>query len=88
VELDFVFKTKILFKSRKFLCDIVLALGFSGVVTEAVRKTLIWAFRYDTEEGVRAEACRAVTALQLKGDDIVQILQDRYLVETSDLVKQ
>lgn len=76
------------FKSNKFMCNHVLALGSSGVVTEAVTKTLVWAFRYDTEEGVRAEACHAITALQLKGDNIVQILQDRYLVETSDLVKQ
>ena len=51
-----------------------------------MKSTILWAFRFEEEEGVRAEACHAVVAMRLEGEEITEILQDRYLVETSSIV--
>jgi hypothetical protein len=63
-------------------------LGNIGVLTQQVRDCVLWAFRYEDQAGVRAEACHTITSLRIKGKDIGQALQDRYLVETSDIVKR
>ncbi len=64
------------------------ALGIIGVVTDVVRSCVLWALRYEDQEGVRAEACHTVIVLQLKDSEVAQILQDRLLVETSNIVKE
>ena len=66
----------------------VSALGKIGRVTPKIRECLLWALRYEDKAGVRAEACHSVIALHLSDDDVKQILQDRFLVETSNIVKE
>ena len=53
-----------------------------------VRSTILWAFRFESSDLVRAEACRAMTLLDLEGSDIIAVLQERYLVEDSETVKR
>ena len=67
---------------------LVVALGVIGTVTDAVKECVLWAFRYEDQAGVRAEACHTVYRLNLKTDEVAQMLQDRYLVEGSHLVKE
>jgi hypothetical protein len=49
---------------------------------------MLWALRYETEAAVRAEACHAITALDMREEETAEILQERYLVECSQLVKE
>ena len=63
-------------------------MGAIGVVTSAVRECILWAFRFEEQEGVRAEACHAIVALRMFDKEVTQIMQERCLVETSDLVLQ
>ena len=65
-----------------------LGLGKIGVLTDAVRQCLLWALRYETEAAVRAESCQSIVKLQLVDDETADILQDRYLVESSSVVKE
>ena len=57
-------------------------------MTPAVRECILWAFRFEEQEGVRAEACHAIVALQMFDREVTQIMQERCLVETSDVVLQ
>ena len=58
------------------------------MASTAVRAAVLWAFCYETSDVVRAEACRAVTLLDLDGTDVIAVLQQRYLVEDSDIVRR
>ena len=64
------------------------ALGKIGAVTPEIRECVLWAFRYEDQAGVRAEACHTLIALEMKDAEVAQALQDRYLVEANDVVKQ
>ena len=64
------------------------ALGIIGSVTGEIRECVLWAFRYEDQAGVRAEACHTLIGLELKDDEVAQALQDRYLVETNAVVKE
>ena len=66
----------------------VAALGAIGVVTPEVRQCVMWAFRFEDQEGVRAEACHSLTCLKLKDPEVAHALQERYLVETSETVRR
>lgn len=57
-------------------------------MTKAVRECVLWAFRFEEQEGVRAEACRAVINLRMLDDEVAHIIQDRCLVEDSEIVQQ
>jgi len=59
-----------------------------GLVVPTVRSAVLWAFRFESSVLVRAEACRAVTLLDLHGSDVITALQQRHLVEHSDAVKR
>ena len=65
-----------------------LALGKIGVQQPEVREALLWALRFEEEEGVRAEACHSIILLQLKDKEVLDILQNRMLVEESSIVQQ
>jgi len=73
-------------------CYVVLncisAVALIGVVNSLVRSAVLWAFRFDGSDVVRAEACRAVTLLDLEGSDVISLLEQRYLVEDSDTVRR
>ena len=49
---------------------------------------LVWSMRYSKEAAVRAEACNAVAKLGLKDHRILNVLQDRLLVETEEIVRR
>jgi len=66
----------------------VSAVTVIGSVPPSVRSAVLRAFRFESSDLVRAEACRAVTLLDLEGSDVITMLQERYLVEDSDTVKR
>jgi len=49
---------------------------------------VLWAFRFGSSDVVRAEACSAMTSLDLEGSDVISVLEQRYLVEDSDTVRR
>lgn len=73
--------------SKSILVPFLVALGKIGVTTQEIRASLLWALRFEEEEGVRAEACHAIIMLQLKDKDVLDILQNRMLVEDSPIVQ-
>ncbi|KAF6023258.1 HEATR4 [Bugula neritina] len=66
----------------------IQALGKIGVVIPKIREALLWALRFEEEEGVRAEACHSIIELQLKDKEVLDILQNRMLVEESPVVQE
>jgi len=66
----------------------ISAVTVIGVLQPLIRSSLLWAFRFESSDLVRAEACRAVTLLNLEGSDVITVLQERFLVEDSDIVKR
>ena len=44
--------------------------------------------RYEEKEGVRAEACHSLVALNIQDDDVLDALQERLLVESSSIVRE
>ena len=65
------------------MCVCCAAVALSGVASPAVRAAVLWAFRYETSDVVRAEACRAVTLLDLDGTDVIAVLQSATLWRTA-----
>lgn len=63
-------------------------LGVLDVLTPEIRRVLLWAFRFETQEAVRAEACHSIVALRMRGPDIVDVMHDRNLVEKGELVRK
>ena len=59
-----------------------------GELRPFIRSALLWALRFESSDPVRAEACRAVTLLDLEGSDVITVLQERYLVEDSDTIRR
>jgi len=66
----------------------ITAVGVLGVVQPVIRSALLWACRFESSDLVRAEACRAVTLLDIEGSDVISVLQQRHLVEHSDTVQR
>jgi hypothetical protein len=64
------------------------ALGCIGKITEDVTEMLVWSMRYSKEAAVRAEACNAVAKLGLKDRRVLNVLQDRLMVETEEIVRR
>jgi len=70
------------------VCLCITAVTVIGVIQPAVRSAILWALRFENSDLVRAEACRAVTLLDLEGSDVISVLRERYLVEDNDTVKR
>ncbi|XP_067657047.1 HEAT repeat-containing protein 4-like isoform X2 [Haliotis asinina] len=66
----------------------IQALGRIGQINEDITECLMWALRYEEQEGVRAEACHSLVILEQKDEVFVEVLQDRLLVETSQIVRE
>ncbi len=64
------------------------AIGLVAKPTEIVQEVLLWCLRYEREAAIRAEACRAISNLELNSDEIISILQDRIVVEEDPMVKR
>jgi len=68
------------------MCVCCAAVALSGVASTAVRAAVLWAFCYETSDVVSAEACHAVTFLDLEGTDVIAMLQQRYFAEDGNSV--
>lgn len=66
----------------------MIAIGRTGVVNEEITETLLWAVRYEENEGVRAEACHTLMMLKLKTEEVAEVLQERFLVESKSVVRE
>lgn len=66
----------------------MIAMGRTGVVNEEITETLLWAVRYEENEGVRAEACHTLMMLKLKTEEVAEVLQERFLVESKSVVRE
>ncbi len=44
--------------------------------------------RFENEPGVRAEACRTLVRVGIRGNDVAAVLQDKLLVEPDELVRE
>lgn len=71
--------------TKKFF---MIAMGRTGVVNEEITETLLWAVRYEENEGVRAEACHTLMMLKLKTEEVAEVLQERFLVESKSVVRE
>ena len=75
-------------KQTKRYTHFAAALGNLEKVRSDVRECVLWAFRYEDQPGVRAEACHTLIRLGLRDPEVATILQDRYLVEPNDVVRR
>ena len=64
------------------------ALGDIGVLNDNIQSAIIWAVRFENEPGVRAEACRTLVRVQIRGSEVAGLLQDKLLVEPDDMVRE
>ncbi|XP_036590398.1 HEAT repeat-containing protein 4 [Trichosurus vulpecula] len=64
----------------------IRALRMIGDVSPQLTDLLLWAIHYEEEPGVRLEACRSITALQLPGDKIRDTFLDVLLLESHEAV--
>lgn len=58
------------------------------MVSEEITETLLWAVRYEEKKGVRAEACHTLMMLKLKTEEVADVLQERFLVESESIVRE
>ena len=66
----------------------VTALGAIGESNQHIENAVMWALRFESEAGVRAEACRAMMKLGIKNEDIPPMLQEKLLVEPDEIVRE
>ena len=57
-------------------------------MNEDIKECLLWAMRYEERPGVRAEACHSLVKLDVQDDEVIEALQDRLLVESSNIVRE
>ncbi|CAF0775110.1 unnamed protein product [Didymodactylos carnosus] len=62
------------------------ALGLYGMSNDVARRVLLWAVRYDKSPLVRAAAPAALVLLEKADTDILDTLQDRFLIEKEPIV--
>jgi len=68
------------------MCVCYSVVALIGATSPAMRVAVLWVFRYETSDVVCAEACCAVTLLDLDCTDVIAVLQQHYFVEESDIV--
>lgn len=66
----------------------IQAFGTIGVANDKIVETLLWALRFESEPGIRAEACRSLQHLKIFNKQVADIIQARYLVEDSPVVRK
>ncbi|XP_069494875.1 HEAT repeat-containing protein 4 [Ambystoma mexicanum] len=66
----------------------IRALGQIGQASEKLKDLLLWAIHYEEEPGVRMQACRSIVALQLRDLEVQTTLQDRLVLDQSELVRR
>ncbi|XP_033633184.1 HEAT repeat-containing protein 4-like isoform X2 [Asterias rubens] len=65
----------------------IKALGDIGQLSEPIQEAVLWAVRFESEPGVRAEALQSLVKLEIGGKQIAAMLQDKLLVEPDHLVR-
>lgn len=85
---DYVFTMTLPFHITYIFLFNIVAMGKIGVVNEEITETLLWAVRYEEKAGVRAEACHTLMMLKLKTEEVAEVLQERFLVESSNVVRE
>jgi len=70
------------------ICKMYVFVCCAAVASPVMRAAVLWAFCYETSDVVSAEACHAVTLLDLDGTDVIDMLQQRYFAEDSDIVRR
>ena len=69
------------------LSNHITALGDIGQLSEPIQEAVLWAVRFESEPGVRAEALQSLVKLDIGGKQIAAMLQDKLLVEPDHLVR-
>lgn len=59
------------------------ALGRIGWLTPTLQELLWWALKHEEEPSVRIAACEALKMLEVKGPELHNILQERFVLETN-----
>lgn len=62
------------------------ALGKIGCLTPKLEELLLWALHHEEEPTVRIAACEALKILEVKGPELQQLLQERYVLEPNTQV--
>ncbi|KAM4690517.1 HEAT repeat-containing protein 4 [Rhinophrynus dorsalis] len=65
----------------------IKALGKIGTVTPRVKELLLWSMRNEEAE-VRIEACHCIASLQIFDPDVQNVLRDRLMLESHELVRR
>ncbi len=66
------------------------AIGLVGDFNDEIRKCLLWALQFELDPFIRTEACHCILLLinNLKDQELVDILLERYLVEGEAMVRR
>ena len=64
------------------------AISNISLVTDDVISAVLWAAHFESEEGLRLEAVLALKNLRCDSEEVVKVLQDRWFVESSLVVKR
>jgi len=74
--------------SWKVRAHAVKAISNISLVTDDVISAVLWAAHFESEEGLRLEAVLALKNLRCDSEEVVKVLQDRWFVESSLVVKR
>lgn len=68
----------------------IKALGLIGEYNVEIRKCLLWALQFELDPLVRTEACHTLILLtkKPKDEEIIDILQERHLIEEEPIVRK
>nr|XP_054766389.1 HEAT repeat-containing protein 4-like isoform X2 [Lytechinus pictus] len=64
------------------------ALGDIGESNKHIESAVLWALRFESQAGVRAEACQTMIKLGIKDPEIPAMLQEKLLVEPDEVVRE
>ena len=65
-------------------------MGLIGDFSSEIRKCLIWAVQFEKDPLIRTEACHSIILLikNKKDQELIDILQERHLVEEETIVRK
>ncbi len=68
----------------------IRALSLIGERSPEIRKSLLWSLQFEIDPLIRTEACHCIIILfkNPKDDELINILQERYLLESEPIVRQ
>ena len=65
-------------------------MGLVAVMDPKIRKCLLWALQFELDPFIRTEACHSIILLikNIKDEELMDVLQERHLIEEEDIVKE